>query len=278
MSVEFSREKMSVEFSRDPDVENAAVNLMGMSAEQVKRMRLVDVRELVKNRVEQEHALEEHGSAVEDVVLPAPQPRTPPRMQPPPLLAREQMVMTASEVGLVDPLAGSAGIRQVMATIPESDDELKGLDFLLTPLNVNAWCVESDGLTKLTKHVHRVLEVATDLEQAVREKHSILGLHKAVLDAEDIEEVHRSIQVDARQLAIIFKWLSAVLDDIAQHIRMRLEVQSKYQNIRRGSTTKLCDKMHAKSLKLRALHNAISARCECLQIPKLIQAATAESR
>ena len=75
MSVEFSREKMSVEFSRDPDVENAAVNLMGMSAEQVKRMRLVDVRELVKNRVEQEHALEEHGSAVEDVVLPAPQPR-----------------------------------------------------------------------------------------------------------------------------------------------------------------------------------------------------------
>lgn len=240
-------------FTRDPVVEEYAREFLKMSVEDIKRMRLADLQEVVG-----EFSRRREATLMEPVSAPVNTDISP----------RQTQALTGSELRLL-PAAPHRTQREglcELATI--EDDNLRGLEHLLTPLNVVSWCHEADGLSKLTQHIHRVLEVATELESAIKEKNAALTYHTAVLDPEDTEDIQISIQTDGRQLGVIFKWLQAVLDDIAQLIRQRLEVQSKLQHIRGGTGTKLCGKLHAKSLKLRALHSAITARCECLQIPQ----------
>lgn len=247
---------MATVFTRDPEVENAAVNLLRMSVDDVLRARIPDLKERVKDFIVRNHR--EGADGLE-----------PPRRH---ATQRDRDALAASEIGLLEPAAPSAGIRQVMCTIPEGDEDMKGMEFLLTPIDVNARAKEADGLSGLSKHIYKVLEVATDLEQAAREKRKIVDMDAAVLDSDDIQCVTESIQADARQLVIIYKWLSAVLDDLAQLIRARMVVEDKFQQIHRGSCVKLCQKIRVRSLKLKALHSAVQARLECLQIPRMIEA------
>jgi hypothetical protein len=246
-------------FTRFPDVENAAVNVLHMSPDEVVRTRLEVLEQMLKNYV---------GRSDDPNVI-----TLPPPIRRPAITEEEYGSMTRSEIAEVAPTPPNPnGIRQALSEVTDSDDpDLKGLESVLVSINVSAVLKDPQGLRALQEQTKRALNLATNLEDSIRRKKTILETDRAILDEMDIKMVMDTVTVDTRQLTCIFKWIQAVLDDLAHHIKLRLESQNKFSDIRDGNCVSLCEKLHAKTVKMRALHAALSARCDCLQIPKLIE-------
>ena len=240
-------------FTRDIEVENAAVRFLNLSPEKIKRMRIIDLTEKVKRFVDSDATTGIHRSH---------------RRTPLPTLSEEdEKVMSSSEIKEGPPVVTS-GIRMALAEIPEEPD-LKGLELLAVPLNVSDWCRQQDGLLKLHNQVTAVLQTASELENAIQRKKELIAQYCEDLDDEDIITTKETIQTDAKQLILIAKWVNAILDDLTLLIRRRQSVQLKFTDIPGGNRVKISSKMQVKTLKMRSLYNAILVRLDCLQIPKL---------
>lgn len=270
---------MAATFTRDPEVEAAAMSLLGMSADSIKRMRIPDLRNMVKQYVEDQDAKARNKEPCDDqyIELPTPANVSKPRVQTPrsrsrldPLDVRRN-ILGPSELGMaadmsVLPVAQTSSIRQAAASLPDAP-EMKGIEYLTAPINVNEWCNQQQGMERLSEHLTTVLSNATELEESIKTKKQIQIAHSSILDAADSGWIDESVEIDIRQLHVISKYLTAILDDLNTLIRARLEAQSKLESIKRGNCTALIEKIHAKTLKLRAIHNVVSARRDVLQIP-----------
>ena len=274
-------------FTRDVEIENAAVNL-GMSPDEVKRMRIMDVRTTVQRFVDaQDRAAKPEGGKGalptvdedeehEEVVLPTPRQRS---VDPPVPTPSEinQDVMTPSEVQVLHTETGGfmqrpfSSIRQMAAQVEAesaAEPEMKGIEYLTTPVDVDGLVVKnSEGLMKLADHVHTVLDAANNFEAAIREKGQIIAIHRGVLDAQDVGDIEQSIELDRRRLIIVYKWLTGIQHDLDRLIRKRVEVETMLMRIPNGNCAALCDKMHQKIVQMRAVYNVIAVRGDCLQIP-----------
>lgn len=247
-------------FSRDLDVENAAVKFLRVQPEKVKRMRLIDLKDQVRMFVTR-HA---------DTELKAVSNKHDPPVMPT-VTESEQEALTTSELEEVPLVPTTGAIRMALADVDMNDPDMKGLDLLTVPINVAAWCKETDGLHKLNAQVNAVLQTASELENAIQEKKLLLAQFSDTLDADDTSHAQKIIQKEARQLTLISKWISALLDDLIVLIRKRQDVQLKFTNIRGGNKTDIAQSLQVKTLRMKSIYSAILARLDCLQIPKLDQ-------
>jgi hypothetical protein len=248
-------------FSRDIDVEMAAVKFLGLEPEKVKRMRIIDLIEKVKRFVDGDAVA---GIPRKNVAASSAPKRTVPL---PTVSETDEKFMTASEIHNGPPVVTS-GIRMALSEIPQEQD-LKGLELVTINLNVNSMCKQKDGLHKLNEHVNTVLQIASELESSINKKKELLALHSEIINDDDLIVTKEAIQLDAKQLTIISSWVNAVLDDLSILIRERQNVQLKFTNIPGGNRVKISAQMQVTTLKMKALYQALSARLECLQIPKL---------
>lgn len=243
-------------FTRDVEVENAAVHILDMTPSDVKRTRIAELRELVKTFVE---------SRDSDIGY-----QTPPRCTPL-LNTTQKAVVSDSEMGLY-PLQPNEYptdcVRMFTESIPEYNEDLKGIEYITLPINVNERVKATDGLKDLTNVIHNVLNYATDYENSAREKTQILSTNRSVLDEEDVKWITESISSNVKGLNIIHKWLKAVLLDLERLIQSRLQVEEDMRRIPRGNCISLIQKMHTKTLQMKSIHTVISAKCDCLQIPQ----------
>jgi hypothetical protein len=222
-------------FRRDVELEQAAVNLLHWDPERVKRTSLSELERAVKSYVEQE--------------------------QDTPIDIR--LNISEDEIPQVEAVVAPS--MKQLAVIPEDDEDVKALDTLITPINVSSYVNATEGLLKLHKHIDKVFKLTAELETGVREKRQIMALHEGVLDDEDRGHIQTSIRVDHKQMTVLYKWLTGIMDDLSQLIRVRLDVQGKLQRIKH-STPDLSDKIHRRTLKLKAIYDTISSRVECMQI------------
>lgn len=262
----------SYSFTRDPEVEHAAVNALGIAPEQVLRMRIDDVRALVEDFIRSHSGVEDFAQRQS---LEFQQDHAEPTRPKTPLLApAHRNTMADSELHMAygdnvfqlseDP---TPGIQQAMAMIAEDDEDVKDMRLLTMPINVNEWCRAKEGLVRLNDHVHKVLRIANELEESIQEKTRIMAMNRTVLDEEDVQWIQDTTTTDSKQLTVIIKWLRAIISDLNQVIQQRLQVQTSLKRSRNSAM--LCDKMHKKTLAMRSIHTAISARCDCMQVPLL---------
>lgn len=274
-------------FTRDVDIENAAVNL-GMTPENVKRMRLESVRQFVQagiqgmtpeniKRMRLEGVCqtgismighEQHAAAAAAAPgLPTPS-------------AINQDVITHSEIrdlydtGVFEqrrPVVvlppPDASMQQVEVQLnPANEPDMKGLEYLMAPINVSTMIThEKDGLVKLGEHINTVLETVGNMEASVRAKKQILMLNRNILNAEDIDDFEQSINADCRRMVIMGNWLRAINQTLNTFMQTRANVVSQVQRIP-GNNAALCERMHKRTLQVRALYNVIATRCDCMQI------------
>ena len=246
-------------FTRDVEVENAAVHILGMTPSDVKRTRIAEVKELVKTFME---------SRDSDIGC-----QTPPRSAPL-LNSTQKALVSDSEMGLYPFTPNeypTECVRMVTESIPEYDEDLKGIEYITSPINVNERVKAKDGLKDFKNHIYNVLTYAAEYENSAREKTQILSTNRSVLDDEDVEWFVESISSNVKALNIIHKWLKAVLLDLERLIQSRLQVEEDTKRIPRGNCIALIQKMHMKTLQMKSIHTAISAKCDCLQIPKNIE-------
>lgn len=265
-------------FSRDVEVENAAVNL-GIAPEQVKRMLISKVRETVARLIDENGSqllppVPEEAAEHRDEGATTPRAAAVPEPTPSQI---DQHVLAPSEIqGLYRDTGGfmtppCSSIRQVTAQVDveaNSAADMKGIEYLLAPVNVDQLIVQSsDGLVKMSEQINTVLVAASNFEASVREKVQIVAIHQGVLTKEDVDDINQSIDLDRRRLMLVNKWLTGIMHDLERLIRGRMQVQSQLMQIRGGNTVGLCKRIDEKTVKLRALYTFISTRADCLQIP-----------
>lgn len=253
-------------FTRDPEVESAAVDLLGMTEREVLRTPLPQLQAMVQNYLEDETGIRPAVSTVE--VLPA-----------------DRKVLATSELQMLPEEKNdtTAGIRNMMAnmTIKEEEEkkqkgpsssalvpkqEISANNVLRMPVNMEEWCRSVNGLKNFHEHVSKVLTLAGEYEKSIREQKQVLAVHKSILDEDDIRHIEDSIQTDMGEMAQLINWVSTRADELSSVIKTRLEVEEKLKSVKRTGQTNdaLCNKLRLKTTKMRTLHSAMAARIECL--------------
>jgi hypothetical protein len=253
-------------FTRDVDVEIAAVNLFGMSADEVHRTRIMDLRDMVRQRI-----MDADEGESKDQTTTKPSPMTPRTVS-----RQAAGVVTDSEIGMLPqadmlrkmvPAMASKGVRRFMESIPAGEEDLKGLEYVTAPININSIVQASRGMEKLHEYVDSALNSATDAEHAIQQKTSILSMSRSVLDEEDTDWIRESMKCDTRRLLLIMKWMNGVMEDLMQLIRQRLDVESNLQEIPRGGCSAVIAKMHTKTMKMKTIYSVMSSRVDCIMVP-----------
>lgn len=283
---------MSVaEFKRDPEVEEAAVNLLGMTHDQVLCARIADLRDAVKAFVN-EQEMDSPDRTLPQHINVLTHDRSTESPMNTHVLAPSELGMLSTEHVAEDravrgirgslakmslrggePDRGTPNVTQNTANElallkkDERSPQEVAKNYLIMPINVEEWCNKSEGLKRFHEHVIKVLKAANEYEKSIREQRQVLALHTNVLDQEDIGHIESSIMEDMGELSVVIKWLSTRNDELGQVIKARLEVEAKLKTVKRGAGDKLCSKIRTKTLKMRALHTQIQARIETLHVP-----------
>lgn len=259
-----------IQFQRDPDIEKAAYELLGLSVEEIKLKRIIDLRELLTE------FCEEQEKRFDDQT---PQQQQHHQASPPPPSAPSRIeiddkhfgLMTRSEIQDVLPLTEKKQKTETMKRLRydksdsgvDDDQKIVIQDPYLCPVGVASWCKEKNGPKRLADHLNKLLNEIEDLSKSIEQIRKIMMIHNGVLDEDDGEGFKEDKKNIQAKLNLYYIKAKEILDDLEIVIREREQTQAEICQVKNSETAK---RMPVKTKALQIVLSAYRSRLECIHI------------